>query len=182
MSRIGKKPIALPEGVTVELKGHRIKVKGPKGTLERTFNPAVQVEVADGQIVVKRSNDEAPTRSLHGLTRALLNNMVVGVSEGFSKVLEISGVGYKAQKQGEKLILQIGYSHPVEFSPPAGISVETDGTRINVSGANRESVGSFAAQIRAVRIPDPYKAKGIKYQGEVIRRKAGKALGKGATK
>ena len=182
MSRIGKKPIELPKGVTVELQDHRIRVKGPKGILERTLHPAVQVEVVDRQLIVKRSSDEGPIRSLHGLTRALLNNMVVGVSEGFTKSLEISGVGYKASKQEEKLVIQIGYSHPVEFVPPAGISVDTDGTRINVSGADKELVGSFAAQIRAVRTPDPYKAKGIKYQGEVIRRKAGKALGKGATK
>jgi large subunit ribosomal protein L6 len=178
MSRIGKQPITLPDGVKVELQDHSIRVKGPKGTLERDVHPLIQVSLVNGQLIVARKGDTPLDRSLHGLTRALLQNLVTGVSDGFSKYLEISGIGYKALKQGEKLVLQVGFTHPVEFDPPPGITIETDGTRITVSGADREAVGALAARIRRVRNPDPYKAKGIKYRGEVIRRKAGKALGK----
>jgi large subunit ribosomal protein L6 len=182
MSRIGKQPITLPDGVKVELQDHSIRVKGPKGTLERDVHPLIQVSLVNGQLIVARKGDTPLDRSLHGLTRALLQNLVTGVSDGFSKYLEISGIGYKALKQGEKLVLQVGFTHPVEFDPPPGITIETDGTRITVSGADREAVGALAARIRRVRNPDPYKAKGIKYRGEVIRRKAGKALGKGVEK
>jgi large subunit ribosomal protein L6 len=182
MSRIGKKPITIPSGVAVEIKGHRVQVRGPRGVLERQFHPAIGISLEEEKVVVSRSNDDKEYRALHGLTRALLANMVKGVTEGFSKNLELSGVGYKALMQGDKLVLNVGYTHPVVFEPPSGIAVSTDGLKITVSGIDRELVGAFAAQIRAVRNPDPYKAKGVKYEGEVIRRKAGKALGKGTGK
>lgn len=182
MSRIGKKPIPIPQGVTVDLKDHTVRVKGPKGILERRLPPTIEVFFEEGKIFVKRPNDDKENRALHGLTRALLANMVMGVTEGFSKVLELSGVGYKAQVQESKLILNVGYTHPVVFEAPQGISVTTDGMKITVSGADKEAVGAFAAKIRATRNPDPYKAKGVKYEGEIIRRKAGKALGKGTGK
>jgi large subunit ribosomal protein L6 len=182
MSRIGKKPVSIPPGVTVDVSDHSVRVKGPKGVLEKKFPPAIQIALEKGAVVVNRPNDDKESKALHGLTRALIANMVKGVTEGFSKTLELSGVGYKAQVQGNKLILNVGYTHPVIFETPAGISVSTDGVKITVSGIDKEAVGAFAAQIRATRNPDPYKAKGVKYEGEVIRRKAGKALGKGTGK
>jgi large subunit ribosomal protein L6 len=176
MSRIGRMPIPLPEGVEVTREGRLLRVKGPKGTLERQIHPEITVEQADGELRVSRPSDEPRHRALHGLTRTLVNNMVVGVTTGFSKSLEISGVGYRAQLQGEKLVLALGYSHPVEVTPPGGISfqVETP-TRLSVSGADKELVGQTAAYIRARRKPEPYKGKGIRYAGEHIQRKAGKA-------
>lgn len=185
MSRIGKKPIELPKGVDVVINGNLVTVKGPKGELKRTVPPQIRV-VKEGNVVsVQRDGDEDEARALHGLTRALLANMVKGVSDGYQKVLEIGAesVGYRAEMSGNKLMLYLGYSHPIEFPPPPGITFATDAkTRtITVSGIDKELVGEVAAQVRKLRPPEPYKGKGIRYQGEVIRRKAGKAgkTGKG---
>ncbi|HEX9634236.1 MAG TPA: 50S ribosomal protein L6 [Candidatus Limnocylindria bacterium] len=176
MSRIGRMPIALPSGVEVTQEGRLLRVKGPLGTLEREIHPEMTVERDDGQLRVVRPSDQPRHRALHGLTRTLVNNMVTGVTSGFSKGLEISGVGYRAQLQGTKLVLALGYSHPVEVDPPAGIEfrLETP-TRLAVFGADKELVGQIAAYIRSRRKPEPYKGKGIKYAGEQILRKAGKA-------
>jgi len=185
MSRVGKKPIELPKGVDVTINGNAITVKGPKGELKRTVNDRIQV-VKDGTVLeVKRQSDEREDRALHGLTRALLANMVTGVSTGFTKVLEIGAesVGYRAEMSGKNLMLYLGYSHPIDFPPPAGINFTADSkTRtITVNGIDKELVGETAAQVRKLRPPEPYKGKGIRYQGEVVRRKAGKAgkTGKG---
>jgi large subunit ribosomal protein L6 len=169
-------PIALPSGVEVTQEGRRLRVKGPLGTLEREIHPEMTVERDDGQLRVVRPSDQPRHRALHGLTRTLVNNMVTGVTSGFTKALEISGVGYRAQLQGTKLVLALGYSHPVEVDPPAGIEfrLETP-TRLAVFGADKELVGQVAAYIRSRRKPEPYKGKGIKYAGEQILRKAGKA-------
>jgi large subunit ribosomal protein L6 len=169
-------PIPLPDGVEVSQEGPTLRVKGPLGTLERTIHPEMTVEREDGTLRVVRPTDEPRHRALHGLTRTLVNNMVTGVATGFTKNLEISGVGYRAQLQGSKLVLALGYSHPVEVDPPAGIEfrVETP-TRLAVFGADKELVGQTAAYIRSQRKPEPYKGKGIRYQGEQILRKAGKA-------
>ena len=176
MSRIGRMPIPLPSGVEVMQEGATLSVKGPLGTLERTIHPEMVVERGEGELRVVRPSDEPRHRALHGLTRTLVNNMVVGVTTGFTKPLEISGVGYRAQLQGTKLVLALGYSHPVEVDPPEGISfqVETP-TRLAVVGADKELVGQMAAYIRSRRKPEPYKGKGIRYAGEQILRKAGKA-------
>ena len=175
MSRIGKLPVVIPQGVTVEIKdGNTVSVKGPKGTLERTFAPAMGIELKENEIIVTRPDDRKENKSLHGLTRALINNMVVGVHTGFTKVLEVNGVGYKAQKQGNKLVLSLGYSHPVEMVDPEGLESAVDGNKITVSGISKEKVGQYAAEIRGKRPPEPYKGKGIKYSDEIIRRKVGK--------
>jgi len=176
MSRIGRMPIPLPSGVEVTQEGSSLRVKGPLGTLERTIHPEITLEREDGTIRVVRPTDEPRHRALHGLTRTLVNNMVTGVATGFTKNLEISGVGYRAALQGTKLVLALGYSHPVEVDPPTGIEfrVETP-TRLSVFGADKELVGQTAAYIRAQRKPEPYKGKGIRYAGEQILRKAGKA-------
>ena len=176
MSRIGRMPVPLPDGVEVTQEGTTVRVKGPLGTLERTLHPEMKIEREDGQLRVVRPSDEPRHRALHGLTRTLLNNMVTGVTSGYTKNLEISGVGYRAQLQGTKLVLALGYSHPVEVEPPAGIEfrVETP-TRLGVFGADKELVGQTAAHIRSQRKPEPYKGKGIRYAGEHILRKAGKA-------
>jgi len=176
MSRIGRMPIALPSGVEVTQEGRLLRIKGPLGTLEREIHPEMTVERDDGQLRVVRPSDQPRHRALHGLTRTLVNNMVTGVTSGFTKALEISGVGYRAQLQGTKLVLALGYSHPVEVDPPAGIEfrLETP-TRLAVFGADKELVGQIAAYIRSRRKPEPYKGKGIKYAGEQILRKAGKA-------
>jgi len=176
MSRIGRMPIPLPDGVEVVQEGSHLRVKGPLGTLERTIHPEMKLEREDGTLRVVRPTDEPRHRALHGLTRTLVNNMVTGVATGFTKNLEINGVGYRAQLQGTKLVLALGYSHPVEVDPPAGIEfrVETP-TRLAVFGADKELVGQIAAYIRSQRKPEPYKGKGIKYAGEQILRKAGKA-------
>ena len=176
MSRIGRMPIALPEGVEVVQEGSRLRVTGPLGTLEREIHPEMKIERSDGQLQVVRPSDQPRHRALHGLTRTLVNNMVTGVTSGFSRALEISGVGYRAQLQGQRLVLALGYSHPVEVEPPAGIEfrVETP-TRLSVFGADKELVGQTAAYIRSRRKPEPYKGKGIRYAGEHILRKAGKA-------
>jgi len=162
--------------VKVNIEGGRVTVTGPKGELSRQFHPDIGIRLDDGELVVSRSSDRPQQRSLHGLTRSLLANMVAGVSEGFTKVLEMHGVGYRAQMQGQKLVLQVGYSRPVEITPPPEITLAVEGTsRVMVQGINRELVGQVAADIRAVRPPDPYKGKGIRYQGERVRHKAGKA-------
>jgi len=176
MSRIGRQPIVIPSAVKVKIEGDRVTVSGPKGELSRQFHRDIDIRLDDGQLLVSRPSDRPEHRSLHGLTRSLLANMVTGVTEGFSKMLELHGVGYRAQMQGQKLVLQVGYSHPVEITPPPEISVTVVGTsRVMVEGMSRELVGQVAADIRAVRPPDPYKGKGIRYQGERIRHKAGKA-------
>ena len=176
MSRVGRMPIDIPAGVNVNLDGHVITVKGPKGELTRTLHPDMKVTVADNVITVERPSDEKEHRSLHGLTRALIANMVTGVTVGFKKELQIVGVGYRAQMKGKKLALTLGFSHPLELDAPEGITVECpSATTIVVSGANNELVGEFAAKIRGYRLPEPYKGKGIRYAGEHVRRKAGKA-------
>ena len=176
MSRIGKLPVVIPAGVTVEMKDNNVlSVKGPKGTLEKQFAPEIGIEQKDGEIVVTRPNDNKKEKSLHGLTRALIHNMVDGVTNGFEKKLEINGVGYRAQKQGNKLTLNLGYSHPVIMDDPEGITSTVEGQNvIIVSGIDKEKVGQYAAEIREKRAPEPYKGKGIKYIDEVIRRKVGK--------
>ena len=176
MSRIGRMPVAIPAGVTVTIaEGNKVTVKGPKGTLERQLPSELTIEEKDGHIVVSRPNDLKKMKSLHGLTRTLINNMVHGVTEGYEKVLEVNGVGYRAAKQGKKLTLNLGYSHPVEMEDPEGIETVVDGTtKIIVKGIDKEKVGQFAAEIRTKRPPEPYKGKGIKYAEEVIRRKEGK--------
>ncbi len=180
MSRIGKQPIAVPQGVDIKLEGNKISVNGPKGQLERELHRDIIIKQEDGQLLVERPSDNKMHRSLHGLTRTLVNNMVVGVTTGFHKNLELVGVGYRASKQGNKLVLAVGYSHPVEIEPEAGIEIEVPvPTRISIKGIDKEKVGALAAVVRAVREPEPYKGKGIKYEGERIRRKAGKAGAKG---
>ncbi|MBQ9321495.1 MAG: 50S ribosomal protein L6 [Eubacterium sp.] len=175
MSRIGRMPISVPDGVTVDVKeGNVVTVKGPKGTLERTFAPEMILEQKDGEITVSRPNDLKRNKSLHGLTRTLLHNMIVGVHEGYTKVLEVNGVGYRAAKQGKKLVLNLGYSHPVEMEDPDGIETAVEGNKLSVTGISKENVGQYAAEIRGKRAPEPYKGKGIKYADEVIRRKVGK--------
>ncbi|HCE73912.1 50S ribosomal protein L6 [Porcincola intestinalis] len=175
MSRIGRLPVAIPAGVTVSVAdGNVVTVKGPKGTLVRTFVPELTIEVKDNEVLVSRPNDLKREKSLHGLTRTLIHNMVEGVSNGFSKTLEVNGVGYRAVKQGKKLTLSLGYSHPVEMEDPEGIETKVDGNKIIVSGVSKEKVGQYAAEIREKRKPEPYKGKGIKYETEVIRRKVGK--------
>ena len=175
MSRIGRLPVAIPAGVTVEIKeNNHVTVKGPKGTLERVLPAEMEIKQEDGHVVVTRPNDLKKMKSLHGLTRTLIQNMVVGVSEGYTKTLEVNGVGYRAAKQGNKLVLSLGYSHPVELVDPEGISSAVDGNKIVVSGIDKEKVGQYAAEIRDKRRPEPYKGKGIKYADEVIRRKVGK--------
>lgn len=177
MSRIGKKPILLPDNVKAILEGNTVRVEGPKGKLEKSFHKDMIIEQVDEKtLVVKRPTEGKLHRSLHGLTRTLLDNMVQGVSNGYQKNLELVGVGYRATKQGNNLVLAVGYSHPVEIVPPAGIEIDVPAaTKISVKGIDKELVGAVAANIRAVREPEPYKGKGIKYEGEHIRRKAGKA-------
>ncbi len=181
MSRIGRLPVAVPNGVQVNVKGSDVHVKGPKGELKRTFSPLVEITMENGQVVVARKSDNAAERALHGTTRAVIANMVRGVSSGFEVLLEVEGVGYRAEMQGKDLALFVGYSHPVKVPPPAGISFDVDQKirQIKVSGFDRELVGQTAAEIRRVRPPEPYHGKGIRYAGERVRRKAGKA-GKGA--
>lgn len=175
MSRVGKKPIEIPAGVTITLDNNTVTVKGPKGELTRSFNPDIEIKVEDNVITVSRPSDAKEHRALHGTTRALLSNMVEGVSKGFEKSLELIGVGYRAQKQGKKLVLNVGYSHPVEIEPEEGIEIEVpSNTKVIVKGTNKEHVGALAANIRDVRPPEPYKGKGIRYEGEFVRRKEGK--------
>ena len=176
MSRIGKLTIPVPAGVQVDITGNHVAVKGPRGKLERDFAPEMKIVQEDGTLRVERPNDEKRSRELHGLSRTLLNNMVVGVTDGYRKGLEITGVGYRAQLVGRKLQLNLGYSHPIEIDPPEGVSFEVETPiRLAVLGYDKELVGHIAAKIRATRKPEPYKGKGVRYAGEVIRRKAGKA-------
>jgi large subunit ribosomal protein L6 len=177
VSRIGRMPVAVPAGVQVDLKGSEVQVKGPKGELRRLFSPSISIMMENGQIIITRSSEEPTVRALHGTTRALIQNMVTGVSTGFTKVLEIEGVGYRAEMDGANLMLFMGYSHPVKMEPAEGISFEVDSKtrQIKVMGSNIEMVGQVAANIRKVRPPEPYHGKGIHYLGEKIRRKAGKA-------
>ena len=176
MSRVGRMPIAIPAGVTVDIaENNDVTVKGPKGELRRVFPAEMSIAIEAGEIVVRRPNDLKKNKSLHGLTRALLNNMVKGVTEGFSKTLLITGVGYRASKQGNKLVLALGYSHPIEMEEPEGIEIEVpDQNKIIVKGIDKEKVGQCAAEIRSFRAPEPYKGKGIRYEDEHIRRKVGK--------
>lgn len=176
MSRIGRKPIAIPNGVTVTIDNSVVTVKGPKGTLSRSFHKDININVQENEINVERPSDHKLHRSLHGTTRTVISNMVNGVTEGFSKTLELVGVGYRANKAGDKLVLNVGYSHPVEFTPESGIEFEVPAnTKIIVKGIDKERVGEIAAKVRSVREPEPYKGKGIKYEGERIIRKEGKA-------
>jgi large subunit ribosomal protein L6 len=176
VSRIGRMPVTLPQGVNVNVEGSQVLVKGPKGELTRTFPTGMDISFENGALVVKRPDDTRQNRALHGMSRALLNNMVVGVSTGFEKVLEVNGVGYRAEMKGKTLVLYVGYSHEVPVEPPDGISFETDAKtrQIKVKGYDKELVGQIAANIREVRPPEPYQGKGIKYLQEKIRRKAGK--------
>ncbi|MDX9971810.1 MAG: 50S ribosomal protein L6 [FCB group bacterium] len=176
MSRIGRAPVPIPSGVKLEIKGTHVKVTGPKGTLQREFDPQIEIATEEGNIVVRRPNDKPTVRALHGLTRALVSNMVTGVTTGFEKTLSIQGVGYRASMQGKSLNLQLGYSHPVTVDPPDGITFAVEGTQtIKVAGIDRELVGQTAANVRAWRKPEPYKGKGIRYENENVRRKVGKA-------
>ena len=180
MSRIGKLPIPVPSTVKVDLKPELVKVEGPKGKLERTLPSQITLKLVNGEIICERPSDAGPDRALHGLVRSLVNNMVIGVSEGFTKHLELVGVGYRVAKQGEDLVLNLGYSHPIKYHPPQGISIEVaDPTKFAVTGISAELVGQVAADLRKMRPPEPYKGKGMMYRGEKIKRKPGKA-GKGA--
>ena len=181
MSRIGKKPVIIPANVTVDVaENNVVTVKGPKGTLTQKINPVISVSIEGNEIIVTRPNDEKEARSLHGLSRTLINNMVIGVTEGYKKMLEVKGVGYRVQKQGDTLVMNLGYSHQVFVKEIPGITIEAPGpNEIVISGADKQLVGQFAAEVREKRPPEPYKGKGIKYSTEVIRRKEGKAGGKG---
>jgi large subunit ribosomal protein L6 len=175
MSRIGKKPVAVPKGVSVTLNGQLMSVKGPKGELQRTFHPEMQIAIAGEQVTVTRPTDETRHRALHGLTRTLIQNMVDGVAKGFSRTLEIQGVGYKAEAKPTGLQLALGFSHPVHYPAPAGIKFTVENnTIVKIEGADKERVGQVAAEIRSLRKPEPYKGKGVRFQGEAVRRKAGK--------
>lgn len=177
MSRIGRLPVAVPANVKVDIHGASVSVKGPKGELQRTFSPSISISMEDANVIVQRSSDAGPYKALHGTTRALIQNMVTGVSTGFVKVLVIDGVGYRPEMNGKNLVLHVGYSHPVEIEPPAGITFEVDTKirQIKILGYDKEAVGQIAAIIRKVRPPEPYKGKGIRYEDEKIRRKAGKS-------
>lgn len=176
MSRVGQRPVPLPQGITVDIQKNEVTVKGPKGELHRSFHAAMSITLKDGSLVVSRPNDQKMYRALHGLTRSLLANMVEGVDKGFERFLEIVGVGYRVQSVGDKIVLQVGYTHPVEVSPPPGISVTAEGpNRVRVFGIDKEAVGRVAARIRRIHPPDAYKGKGIRYFGEQVRLKPGKA-------
>ena len=177
MSRIGRLPVEIPAGVQVNVSANEVEVKGPKGTMKRAFLPQVSIRMEENHLIVERDSDEAFSRAIHGTTRAVLQNMVTGVSTGFTRVLEVQGVGYRAEMNGNKLVLNVGYSHPVELDPPDGITYAADpkARTISISGFDKEVVGQVAADIRKIRPPEPYKGKGIRYQGERVRRKAGKA-------
>lgn len=176
MSRVGNVPVPIPAGVTVEINGQQVVTKGPLGELSQQFRPQIKIEVSDQQVVVSRKKEDRVSRSLHGLTRSLIANMVEGVEKGWQKRLELVGVGFRAQAAGDKLTLSVGYSHPVEIKAPEGIKFAVeDNTKIMISGADKELVGQIAAKVRSVRPPEPYKGKGIRYSGEYVKRKAGKA-------
>lgn len=176
MSRIGKQPIEVPTGVEVKVQGHEVLVSGPKGKLKQWIDPRISVKLEDKKVVLSRQGEDKSVRALHGLYRALINNMVIGVKDGFTKTLELSGVGYRAAKEGKKLVLSLGFSHPVNFDPPEGIEFTVEGqNKVKVSGISKALVGQIAADIRVSRPVEPYKGKGVKYEGEIVRRKAGKA-------
>jgi len=177
VSRIGRMPVTIPTGVTVNIDGESVRVKGPKGEMARTFSPLINISLTDGQLIVQRDSDEATQRALHGTTRALIANMVTGVSTGFVRVLEVDGVGYRPELNGANLVLHVGYSHPVVVEPPAGVTFEVDtkARQVRILGFDKEQIGQLAANIRKIRPPEPYKGKGIRYAGERIRRKAGKS-------
>lgn len=176
MSRIGRLPIAVPAGVTVSIDGRAVKVVGPKGELSLTVAAPIEVALEDGQVLVTRPDDERESRSLHGLTRSLIANQIIGVTDGYSKSLEVVGTGYRVQSKGSAVEFALGYSHPITVEPPAGISFEVEGnTKLTVRGIDKQAVGEVAANIRKLRKPEPYKGKGVRYAGEVVRRKAGKA-------
>jgi len=177
MSRIGRMPIAVPSGVQIKIDGHQVSVKGKRGELIREFHPDIEIKLDDGKVIVTRPSDSPSHRALHGTTRALLANMVKGVSEGFTKVLQIEGVGYRATMEGTHLVFYLGFSHPIKVEPPAGIKFVADekAKTVTIDGNDREQVGQVAANLRKLRPPEPYKGKGVMYQGEHIRRKAGKA-------
>ncbi|MDA7028258.1 50S ribosomal protein L6 [Bacillus sp. CLL-7-23] len=176
MSRVGKKLLEIPSGVTVTLNDNTVTVKGPKGELTRTFHPDMKIKIEDNVLTVERPSDNKEHRALHGTTRSIIGNMVEGVSKGFERGLELVGVGYRASKSGNKLVLNVGYSHPVEIVPEQGIEIEVPSqTKVVVKGTDKERVGATAANIRAVRSPEPYKGKGIRYEGEMVRRKEGKS-------
>ncbi len=175
MSRVGRKPIPIPDRVNISISGQHVTVEGPKGKLEHIVHPRIGVALEAGHVAVTRGDDSRESRSLHGLTRALIANMVHGVKEGFQKSLELQGVGYRATKQGKALSFQLGYSHPIVFDPPPGIELAVDRSIVTVAGIDRQAVGQVAAQIRDLKKPEPYKGKGIRYVGERVRRKAGKA-------
>jgi large subunit ribosomal protein L6 len=178
MSRIGRKPVGVPKGVAIDLQGSTVAVKGPRGELRRTLHPEMKLALADGQFTVERPSEDKRHKALHGLTRTLVQNMVDGVSKGFTKTLEIQGVGYKAEKSGKGIKITVGYSHTVQYDAPPGITIDTPNpTTVVISGADKQMVGQVASEIRAVRPPEPYKGKGIRYQGEQVRRKAGKTAG-----
>jgi len=182
MSRIGRKPITIPTGVEVKVENGLVTVKGPKATLSQQIRPVISVSVEGSEVIVTRSNDEKENRSLHGLSRTLIANMVSGVTEGFKKELDVIGVGYRVQMQGANIVMNLGYSHQVTMSPPTGITIEAPGpNKIVISGADKQAVGQFAAEVREKRPPEPYKGKGIRYAGEYVRTKEGKA-GKGGKK
>jgi len=179
MSRVGKSPITIPDGIEVKVENNLVTVKGPKGTLQKQMRNEITININDNVITFERSSDEKSVRALHGLTRNLVNNMIIGVKDGYEKTLLLNGVGYKANKQGKKLVLALGYSHPVELEDPEGITTSVpDQTTVKVEGIDKELVGQHAAVIRSKRPPEPYKGKGVKYQDEVIRRKAGKSAKK----
>jgi large subunit ribosomal protein L6 len=183
MSRIGRLPIAIPSGVTVNIKDSQVTVKGPKGEITQNFLPVMSIKQAENKLTVERPSDSKENKALHGLTRSILNNMVIGVTKGWDRTLEIVGVGFRAEKSGKNVVLRVGFSHTVEVLPLPGVSLELDGpNRVKVMGVNKETVGEMAAEIRAIRPPDAYKGKGIRYVGEQVRikpGKAGKAVGKG---
>jgi large subunit ribosomal protein L6 len=178
MSRIGKKPVPLAKGVKATVTDHLVKIEGPKGKLEMKVHPLISVKLEDGkELIVTRPNDERQSKALHGLTRALLNNMVVGVTEGYKKTLEIQGVGYKAEMKGKNLVLSVGYAHTVTVAIPSDVAVQLEGTnKIHVTGSDKQAVGEFAAQVRKIRKPEPYKGKGIRFEGEAVKIKPGKAF------
>jgi large subunit ribosomal protein L6 len=179
MSRIGKKPVEIPKGIKIDFKDSALKITGPKGTLEMSVHPNMSVSVENDEILVKRPDDYKENKALHGLTRALIQNMILGVTEEYKRVLDIVGVGYRAEMKGKNLLINIGYSHPIYFMPPDGVTLQTPTpTQIVVSGIDKQLVGSVASKIRSIRKPEPYKGKGIKYQNETIVRKAGKTAGK----
>jgi len=177
MSRIGKKPVPVVKGVKVTVQDHLVKMEGPKGKLELNVHPLITVKQDGDNLVVTRPDDERQSKALHGLTRALLNNMVIGVSEGYKKTLEIQGVGYKAEMKGKNLVLSVGFANPISVAIPSDVTVQLDGpTKLHVSGTDKQAVGEFAAQVRKLRKPEPYKGKGIRYEGEVVKIKPGKAF------